>query len=146
MRTPKRNILFFLLTFLFPAVFPTLHAQSNSGSVTGSVTDPSGAVIPGATVTIENPVSGLHRTATTDSSGHFQFINLPHNTYHVSAAATGFSAVAADADVSSGIAVNLILALKVAGEATTVNVEASDLMQKDAVFTTPVDRGLFDKL
>jgi hypothetical protein len=145
MRMPTRSILFFLLLFLFPA-FPTLHAQSNSGTVTGTVTDPTGAVIPGATVAIQNPVSGLQRTATTDSSGRFQFINLPHNTYHVTAAATGFSSVAGDADVSSAIAVNLNLALKVAGEATTVNVEASDLMQESAVFTTPVDRGLFDKL
>src|ERR1700722_18523216 len=145
MRMPTRSIPYFLLVFLFPAI-PTLHAQSNSGTVTGTVTDPSGAVIPGATVAIQNPVSGLQRTATTDSSGHFQFINLPHNTYHVTAAATGFSSVAADADVNSSIAVNLNLALKVAGEATTVNVEGSDLMQKNAVFTTPVDRGLFDKL
>jgi Carboxypeptidase regulatory-like domain len=145
MRMPTRSILFFLLVVLFPA-FPTLHAQSNSGTVTGTVTDPTGAVIPGATVAIQNPVSGLQRTATTDSSGRFQFINLPHNTYHVTAAATGFSSVAGDADVSSAIAVNLNLALKVAGEATTVNVEASDLMQESAVFTTPVDRGLFDKL
>jgi len=146
MRMPTRSILYFLLVFLFPAVFPTVHAQSNSGTVTGTVTDPTGAVIPGATVAIQNPVSGLQRTATTDSAGRFQFINLPHNTYHVTAAATGFSSVASDADVSSAIAVNLNLALKVAGEATTVNVEASDLMQKSAVFTTPVDRGLFDKL
>ena len=145
MRMPTRSIHYFLLVFLFPA-FPTLHAQSNSGTVTGTVTDPTGAVIPGATVAIQNPVSGLERTATTDGSGRFQFINLPHNTYHVTAAATGFSAVAGDADVSSAIAVNLNLALKVAGEATTVNVEASDLMQESAVFTTPVDRGLFDKL
>ncbi|MEA2541524.1 MAG: hypothetical protein QOH35_2890 [Acidobacteriaceae bacterium] len=146
MRMPTRSILYFLLVFLFPAVFPAVHAQSNSGTVTGTVTDPTGAVIPGATVAIQNPVSGLQRTATTDSAGRFQFINLPYNTYHVTAAATGFSSVAADADVSSAIAVNLNLALKVAGEATTVNVEAGDLMQKSAVFTTPVDRGLFDKL
>jgi hypothetical protein len=146
MRMRTRSILFFSLVFLFPALFPTVHAQSNSGTLTGTVTDPTGAVIPGATVAIQNPVSGLQRTATTDSSGRFQFINLPHNTYHVTAAATGFSSVAADADVSSAIAVTLNLALKVAGEATTVNVEGSDLMQKSAVFTTPVDRGLFEKL
>jgi outer membrane receptor protein involved in Fe transport len=146
MRTATRSIFLFLLVALFPAAIPTLHAQSNSGTVTGTVTDPSNAVIPGATVTIQNPVSGLQRTTTTDSSGRFQFINLPFNAYHLTGAATGFSSVAADADVSSSIAVNLNLALKVAGEATTVNVEGSDLMQKNAVFTTPVDRGLFDKL
>ena len=146
MRTYTRSIFFFLFVFLFSAAFSTLYAQSNSGSVTGAVTDPSGAVIPGATVTIQNPVSGLLRSATTDSSGRFQFINLPFNTYHLTAAAAGFSSVADDADVSSTIPVNLKIALKVEGAATTVTVEGNDLMQKSAVFTTPVDRGLFDKL
>src|ERR1700722_1515508 len=146
MRMPTRGIFLFLLGPLFPAAVLSLYGQSNSGSVTGTITDPSKAVIPGATVVIQNPVSGLDRTATTDSSGHFEFNNLPHNTYHVTAAATGFSSVATDAEVNSGIPVNLNLALKVAGEATTVNVDSSDLMQKNAIFTTPVDRGLFDKL
>src|ERR1700736_1044533 len=146
MRTPTRSILSFLLLFAFSVMFWKVQAQSNSGSVTGTVTAPSKAVIPGATVAIQNPVSGLNRSTTTDSSGHFEFNNLPHNTYHVTAAATGFSSVATDADVNSGIPVNLNLALKVAGEATTVRVDSSDLMQKNAIFTTPVDRGLFDKL
>ena len=60
-----------------------LHAQSNSGSISGTVTDPSGAVVPGATVTVENPVSGYLRTAKTDSAGRYQFSNLPFNPYHL---------------------------------------------------------------
>ncbi len=47
-------------------------AQSgNAGAVRGTVTDPSGAVIPGATVHLTNSVSGLDRTATTDAAGQF---------------------------------------------------------------------------
>ncbi len=76
MRTPTRSILSFVLVFVFSAMFWTVQAQSNSGSISGAVTDPSGAVVPGATVTVENPVSGYLRTAKTDSTGRFQFSNL----------------------------------------------------------------------
>ena len=101
MRMPTRGIFSFLTGGFVSSAVLTLYGQSNSGSVNGTITDPSKAVIPGATVVIQNPVSGLERTVTTDGSGHFEFNNLPHNTYHVTAAATGFSSVAADADVNS---------------------------------------------
>ena len=147
MRMPTRSILSFALVFVFSAMFWTVQAQSNSGSISGAVTDPSGAVVPGATVTVENPVSGYLRTAKTDSTGRFQFSNLPFNPYHVTAAATGFGGVAQDADVRSAVPVNVNVALKVAGASTTVTVEGSeDLLENDSTFHTDVDRGLFQKL
>lgn len=146
MRTSTRSIRLCLFIFVISAAITTLNAQSNSGSVNGVVTDPSGAVIPGAAVTIQNPVSGLFRNTVTGSSGRFEFTNLPFNSYHLTAGATGFSSVAGDADVNSSIPVNFKLALKVAGAATTVTVDANDLLQKSASFVSPVDRGLFDKL
>ena len=147
MRTPTRSILSFVLVFVFSAMFSTMQAQSNSGSISGTVTDPSGAVVPGATVTVENPVSGYLRTAKTDSTGRFQFSNLPFNPYHLTATATGFGGVAQDADVRSAIPVNVAITLKVAGASTTVTVEGSeDLLEDDPTFHTDVDRGLFQKL
>ena len=83
MRVSARSIFSFLLVFLSAVVFSDLFAQSNSGSVGGTVTDPSGAVVPGATVSIQNPVSKYSRTATTDRAGHFQFPNVPLNPYHL---------------------------------------------------------------
>jgi hypothetical protein len=65
MRTPTGRILSCLLVFLLSAIFPLLRAQSNAGSINGVVTDPSGAVISGATVSIQNPVSHYARTETT---------------------------------------------------------------------------------
>ena len=147
MRMPTRSILSFVLVFVFSAMFSTMQAQSNSGSISGTVTDPSGAVVPGATVTVENPVSGYLRTAKTDSTGRFQFSNLPFNPYHLTATATGFGGVAQDADVRSAIPVNVAITLKVAGASTTVTVEGSeDLLEDDPTFHTDVDRGLFQKL
>jgi uncharacterized lipoprotein YajG len=58
MRTPTRSILSLLLVFVFSAMFSMVQAQSNSGSISGTVTDPSGAVVPGATVTVETRSAG----------------------------------------------------------------------------------------
>ena len=147
MRTPTRSILSFLLVFALSPMFWILQAQSNSGSISGAVTDPSAAVVPGATVTIENPVSGYLRTTQTDSSGRYQFSNLPFNPYHLSATATGFGTVAQDVDVRSTIPLSVGISLKVSGASTTVTVESgADLLENDPTFHTDVDRGLFEKL
>src|ERR1700722_15344705 len=102
----------YILVFLFSMLgsASTLLAQSNSGIVRGTVTDPIGAVIPGAVVSISNPVSGYSRSMSTDSGGHFQFTNLPLNSYHLTAAAGGFAPVAQDAHITSSIPVILTIA------------------------------------
>jgi hypothetical protein len=147
MRTPTRSILSLLLVFVFSAMFSMVQAQSNSGSISGTVTDPSGAVVPGATVTVENPVSGYNRTVKTDGAGRFQLSNLPFNPYHLAASANGFGGVAQDADVRSAIPVSVNIALKLAGASTTVTVQGSeDLLENDPTFHTDVDRGLFQKM
>jgi hypothetical protein len=147
MRIPTRSIFSFALVFVFSAMFWPVRAQSNSGSISGTVTDPSGAVVAGATVTIENPVSGYLRTVKTDNSGRFQFSNLPFNPYHLSATATAFGAAAQDADIRSAVPVNVAVALHVAGASTTVTVEGGgDLLENDPTFHTDVDRGLFQRL
>ncbi len=147
MRTPTRSILSWLLVFLFSALLSTARAQSNSGSISGVVTDPSGAVVPGATVTVENPVSGYLRVVQTDATGHFQFSNLPFNPYHVQATAANLGRTAQDADVRSAVGVTVNITIKVASTSTTVTVESgSDLLENDSTFHTDVDRGLFQKL
>ena len=68
----------------------SLLAQVQPGSLHGQVTDPSGAVIPGATVTIKS-AGGQTKTATTDGQGFYQANSLPPDAYTVSAVAKGFS-------------------------------------------------------
>jgi len=125
-----------------------LKAEANSVSVSGTVKDPSGAVIPGATVTIFNPVSGYERTISTDASGAFTFPNVPFNPYHITVSATGFASRSQDLDVNSAVPLNVNIALELAGGKTTVTVttEASDLIEVDPTTHTDVDRALFDKL
>src|SRR4051812_34128731 len=76
----------------------TAQAQSafNSGSVTGAVTDQTGALIPGAVVTITNPVSGVTRTQTSDGNGNFAIRDVPFNHYHMTVASTGFDTYTQD--------------------------------------------------
>jgi hypothetical protein len=122
------------------------YAQS-SGTVHGSVEDPSGAVVAGATVEIQNPVSHYSQTAKTDSQGNFTFANIPFNPYHLTASASGFQTASQDVDVRSAIPTELKIGLQLGTAATTITVEASrDLIENDPVTHTDIDRALFDKL
>src|ERR1039458_8932150 len=69
-----------LLTLAFAAL-SALAQSGNAAAVRGTVTDPSGAVIPNATVHLTNERSGLDRTATSDAAGQFSFSNVPFNPY-----------------------------------------------------------------
>ncbi len=71
----------------------------------GTVTDPSGAVVANAAVTMHNPVSGFERAATTDAAGNFSFPNVPFNPYHLTVTASGFAPFAQDVDVRSSVPV-----------------------------------------
>jgi len=148
MRASLRRSIFLLSAIFFAFTFQQLSAQTgNSGTITGSVTDPSGAVVPGATVTINNPVSGYTRTATSDAAGNYQFTNVPLNPYHLTVQATGFASAAQDVDVRSGVPVKVTNALKLGESSTTVTVESGgDLVENDPTFHTDVDRSLFQKL
>jgi hypothetical protein len=120
---------------------------SNSGTVRGTVLDPSGAVIMGATVEIENPVSHYTQTAQTDAQGNFELKNVPYNNYHLSANASGFQAAKQDVDVRSPIPVPVKISLTIGTAVSSVTVqEAGDLIETDSTSHTDIDRSMFDKL
>ncbi|HXX21551.1 MAG TPA: carboxypeptidase regulatory-like domain-containing protein [Terriglobia bacterium] len=125
-----------------------LKAEANSVAVSGTVKDPSGAVIPGATVTIFNPVTGYERTVSTDAQGGFSFPNVPFNPYHMTVSATGFATHVQDVNVDSAVPLNLNIGLELAGGKTTVTVttEPSDLIENVPTTHTDVDRTLIEDL
>jgi hypothetical protein len=142
----KRMTVFFLLVVGFVVSPGVVRAQS-AGSIGGTVVDPSGAVVANATVEIHNPVSGYDNSAVTDTSGNFNFTNIPFNPYHMTVTAKGFDSYVQDVDIRSGVPLALSISLKVAGSATTVTVEGGgDLLENDPTFHTDVDRGLFDRV
>ncbi|MGA3130905.1 MAG: TonB-dependent receptor [Terracidiphilus sp.] len=144
-RGAKLQILPFLALVLIAVSAP---AQSgNAGAVRGTVTDPSGAVIPGASVRLSNALSGLQRTTTTDATGQFAFTNVPFNPYRLSVSANGFASMAQSTEINSSLGTNLKLVLQIAGSSQTVTVEATgDLIEDDPTFHTDVDRDMFTKV
>ncbi len=142
---------FTLLLLALAILLSFAHARAQttgSSSVSGTVADPSGAVVPGATVEIRNPVSQFTRTATTDNDGKFSFANVPLNGYHMIVTATGFAPYAQDVDVRSAVPTTVKVSLQISATAENVTVqgEAGDLIENDPTFHTDVDRGLFSKL
>ncbi len=140
--------LFLLATVLCVLIFFAARgAHAQSASISGTVTDPSGGVVPNANVTIHNPVSGYERSTSTDSSGNFNFPNVPFNPYHLSVTAKGFASYVQDIEVRSSVPLSVPITLKVEGGSSTVTVEGGgDLLENDSTFHTDVDRALFEKL
>jgi hypothetical protein len=75
---------------LLAALVPFAAAQSTS-QLSGSVTDPSGATVSGAKITLIEPATGFNRTTESNSSGLYQFLDVQPGDYRLEAAATGFA-------------------------------------------------------
>jgi hypothetical protein len=110
------------------------HAQSGTATLKGKVVDSSKAALPGASVTIANPATGLSRETIADDSGSFTFPGMPPGTYALTVALQGFKTgivekVALQVDSTSELTVglqigNLAESIQVTGEAPVIN--ASD--------------------
>src|SRR5689334_22562577 len=72
---------FFYCTFLF---------SQDTGQITGTVRDNSGAVVPDAQVTIQNPAQGITRQVTTNHDGEYLAAGLPAGEYEIAVSAKGF--------------------------------------------------------
>jgi Carboxypeptidase regulatory-like domain/TonB dependent receptor len=68
-----------------------LSGQVATTSLHGTVSDPNGAVVPHASVTIDSQATGFKRSTNSDGQGGYEFLQIPPGTYDVTATATGFS-------------------------------------------------------
>lgn len=111
---------------VFVAVFGFVvfaHAQSDSASLSGSVTDPTGAVIPGASVNVTNTATGIVSTATTNGAGRYAFPALKAGTYTLNVTASGFKQITATGlvlTVQAVLARNVVLPVGAANQTVTV--------------------------
>src|ERR1700677_1638736 len=145
----NRGAIFRILPILvlFFTAFSSSAQSGNAGTVRGTLTDPSGAVVPNASVHLVNDVSGFDRTETTDGQGQFVFSNVTFNPYRISVSVKGFAPLSQGVEIRSSVGTNVKLTLQVTGASSTVTVQASgDLVEDDPTFHTDVDRGLFQKL
>ncbi len=110
------------LAILCVMTLPLL-AQFDTGTITGIVTDPSGAVVPHAAVTIVNTGTSIQRTLQADSNGTFVASAVPFGNYIVSASASGFKEAKSQTIVLNvGATVNVNLALSLATSQESIQV------------------------
>ena len=125
-------------------------AQSlgNAGTISGTVADPSGAVVPQATITIINRITDYRQSAVTDSHGEFRLTNIPPNPYHMEVTAPGFAPYEQDVPVRTTVPINLKIGLELLGTETVVTVEAAgaDLLENVPYAHNDVDTKTLDKL
>jgi hypothetical protein len=125
-------------------------AQSlgNTGTITGMVVDPSGAAIPGAQVSIHNPVTNYNQMVMSDPGGAFRLINVPQNTYHLEIQAGGFAPYSQDVEIKNSLPVQVNAMLALAGAATSVTVEggATEALETDPSSHVDADRNQLMKL
>jgi hypothetical protein len=151
MRISMKTVLFFS-SLIFVSIILLFcvqaSAQTSSGTLQGVITDPTNAVVPGASVEIHNPVSGYDRTVPTDGAGRFTISNIPFNPYHLTVSVKGFAPYTQDVDIRSVVPTSLNIGLKLSGSTETVTVEGggADLIEADSTFHTDVDRNLFNKV
>ena len=120
----------------------------NAGTVTGVVTDPNNAVVPNATVTIANAVTGYTRTATTDAEGAFRFSDVPPNNYQLKASAPGFSSEQQSLDVRTSVPISIKVPLSVstASETVTITSDTAQALENTSTTHTDVDQSLITRL
>lgn len=147
MRTSMRRTGVFLSWILISAFFcgvPALgQSGTTSGTITGTVTDPSGAVVPGASVTIDNPVSQYQQTVKSDNAGDFQFPNVPFARYRLIVNMKGFSTWTSVISVVATTPMTVPVQLKVGAAATTVHVTSQELVNNASNMDTEIDRKAF---
>lgn len=115
-----------LLFVLLAAV--GLSAQTFRGTILGTVTDPSGAVVAGAKVTVKNVGTGLERTTETSADGSYSLPELPIGTYTVTVTQPGFQTfVASDVAVTVASERRVDAAMKPGQVSSRVEVSADQL-------------------
>lgn len=101
-------------------------AQVNTASLTGLITDPSGAVVAGATVTARNRATNVAYSSSTDGSGYYVFASLPVGAYDLSIESQGFKkAVREDVVLQVGQKARLDFSLEVGEVTQSVAVEGT---------------------
>jgi len=119
----------FAVSFVLVLFFSvTGYAQTFRGAINGSVTDPSGAVVAGASVKAANTATGIVLSTVSTSGGAFAFQDIPPGVYKITVTASGFSTSTVDnVNVVAGSVYTLPVQLKVGQSATVVEVSAAEL-------------------
>ena len=127
---------------------PACAQSTSTGTVAGSVTDPSGAVVTGATIMLTDTATKSSRNVTTNEAGRYIFVDVTPGAYDVSISKQGFSTTKTQTQVSIGSTVTLNLSLQVGGGNVVVEVTAvgNELQTMNATVGNTVTAEAIDNL
>ena len=122
------SILITVVACAFMAVSAMGQSQSAAADLSGSVTDPTGAVVAGATVRAKGIGNGINRTVTANGEGNYQFIGLPPGDYEISAEAATFKKVViSPVKLTVGQSADLTIKLEIGASTAIVNITGDDV-------------------
>ncbi|PYU53387.1 MAG: hypothetical protein DMG48_03915 [Acidobacteria bacterium] len=139
----QRTFCVLFAAFLVLAASGVAWSQTVQGVITGTITDPTGAVVPGATVTITNVGTNISQTTTTGSDGSYRFPLVPPGSYTLEIKAANFGGVRVSGvvvEASQTIAINRQLELAKTSQLVEVTSEAPLVQTATSDLATQIDR------
>src|SRR5688572_11698591 len=130
----SRNVLL-LVAFGLSCLTIQLNAQSGNASLSGRITDPSGAIIIGAAVTVDNIATNVSVNTQTNNEGHYSLTGMIPGEYKVTIASAGFRTSNHDGitlRVGDRLALDVSLEVGSATERVTISAEAPLIRTEDA--------------
>ena len=124
-------------------------AQQNRASLSGTITDPTGAVVPNATITATQVSTGFKFTATANGDGIYNFLGLPTGEYEIDCEHPGFARVARPGvilDPSADVRVDLQLTVGKTSETVEVKAEAPLVEQRSSTYGNELDAKAIEDL
>src|SRR5271157_5909401 len=140
---------FVLCAALLSAAALAFGQAGGTGTIQGTVTDPSGAAIPGASVTATNLGTGIKTDRKTNEAGFFAITLLPAGQYTVAVTATGFEALTqthVTVDALAVVGLKLELQIGAANQSVTVEAAPSALKTDDVALGTSMQNNVYDSL
>src|SRR5690242_1139366 len=113
----------FIAVMVLSCLFVLPAFAALTGDIQGTVIDPTGAVVPGAKITIKNTSTGVTRELTTDQDGQFAALQLELGTYQVTVEKAGLRKLVETAVVRSGEKTRVDASMQVGKVEEVVNVE-----------------------
>src|SRR6266571_2809372 len=142
-RMRLRTFVVLVVALLVLASGGAVWSQTVQGVITGTITDPTGAVVPNATVTITNAGTGISQSATTGGDGSYRFSLVPPGTYTIEIKAANFATVRASGVVvqaSQTIPFNRQLELAKATQVIEVTEQTVLVQTATSDLSTQIDR------
>ncbi len=144
-----RVILYVFLIVCLTGALPAWAQSASTGTVAGSVTDPSGAVVTGATVTLTDTATSTPRTTTTNADGRYIFVDVNPGLYNMQVNKQGFATTKlTNQEVKVGASTTLNVSMQVGGTNVVVEVEATgtELQTMNATVGNTVTATAIDNL